>query len=177
MENLSYKKKKQRLILRQKRSCLSFTRKDEAAFLATQTLKNQFLDKKVLSFWSFSDEINFNHFNLSLLNAGNLYLPKMVGDTLEIYHVVHINQLSQNSLKEPIASKCIKTSLGELDIILVPGLGFDKNYHRIGYGKGYYDRLLARVECKTVGICFHEQIVSRLITEIFDKKVDQILSF
>ncbi|MDK2798454.1 MAG: 5-formyltetrahydrofolate cyclo-ligase [Clostridiales bacterium] len=65
-----------------------------------------------------------------------------------------------------------------LDLILVPGLVFDIAGYRIGYGGGYYDKLLQRLEdkCKTVGLAFDFQIIDSIPTECFDRKVDVIIT-
>jgi len=66
----------------------------------------------------------------------------------------------------------------ELDLILVPGLGFDRDRRRIGYGWGCYDRYLARVpeSCLKVGVCFDDQLVERLPAGDDDLPVDVVVS-
>ena len=72
----------------------------------------------------------------------------------------HINFLSSN-----------------IDLILIPGLGFDISGNRIGYGKGYYDRLINRIpQAILIGLAFDFQIVRRIPREIHDKKVDFIIT-
>ena len=48
-----------------------------------------------------------------------------------------------------------------ISLILVPGIVFDQNRHRLGYGLGYYDRLLANFQAKTIGIGFQECLFQR----------------
>lgn len=53
--------------------------------------------------------------------------------------------------------------LSQIDSILVPGLGFDREMYRIGYGKGYYDRLLSKTgDIPTIGVGFKEQFSEEL---------------
>ena len=49
----------------------------------------------------------------------------------------------------------------DLNLVIVPGLGFDRRGHRLGYGAGYYDRALARLSSSTrfIGVCFREQLI------------------
>ncbi len=66
-------------------------------------------------------------------------------------------------------------------LILVPGLGFDRDGYRIGYGGGYYDRFLAaltaaRIPVTTVGLCPAVCLADRLPREAHDRAVDTVLS-
>ena len=64
-----------------------------------------------------------------------------------------------------------------IDLILVPGCGFDLNLGRLGRGGGYYDRFLARQSTAiTVGVCFECQLIDRLPTESHDRPVDLIVT-
>ncbi|MCB0280622.1 MAG: 5-formyltetrahydrofolate cyclo-ligase [Calditrichaeota bacterium] len=63
------------------------------------------------------------------------------------------------------------------DLILVPGVAFDHEKNRLGYGAGYYDRFLAeRKNSKTLGLAFDFQIVEKIETEMHDIKLDAIVT-
>ena len=62
------------------------------------------------------------------------------------------------------------------DLTVVPGLGFDKKKHRMGYGGGYYDRYLNKVETKSVGLFASEFEVEEIPTDEFDHKLDHIIT-
>ncbi len=65
----------------------------------------------------------------------------------------------------------------KMDIIVVPGLGFDLTGNRIGYGKGFYDKFaVAAKGVVRVGLCFEDQIESSIPTEEFDQKVNLIIT-
>ncbi len=66
----------------------------------------------------------------------------------------------------------------DLDVIIVPGLAFDKNGARIGHGGGYYDRLLKTLSphTKTIGLAFNFQILERLPVSSHDIPVSRVLS-
>ena len=64
-----------------------------------------------------------------------------------------------------------------IDLIIVPGLGFDKRGHRIGHGMGYYDKLLKySVKPTSIGLAFEFQIVKQVPTEKIDVSVDIIVT-
>ena len=68
-------------------------------------------------------------------------------------------------------------SAEELDLIIAPGVGFDEECNRLGYGGGYYDRLLASVpQVTTIALAFFNQITDQIITSSYDQKVDQIIT-
>lgn len=66
---------------------------------------------------------------------------------------------------------------GTFDLIIVPGVAFDRNGNRIGRGKGYYDRFLSQyLGVKRIGICFDFQLVAEVPTEPLDIRMDEVIS-
>lgn len=69
---------------------------------------------------------------------------------------------------------------GELDLIIVPGVAFDRGGNRLGYGGGYYDRFLPRINggCRTVGLIYQEALLKDLssMMEPYDRKVDYVVT-
>lgn len=61
-------------------------------------------------------------------------------------------------------------------ICIVPALSFDGNKNRLGYGKGFYDRFLSNFDGISIGITFSKLICKRLPTDIYDIKVDKIIT-
>ncbi len=66
--------------------------------------------------------------------------------------------------------------LEKIDVVFVPAVAFDKNGHRIGYGKGYYDRFLSNFKGIKVGVAYDFQIVDKFPTEPHDVPVDYIIT-
>ena len=66
----------------------------------------------------------------------------------------------------------------QIDFAIVPGLGFDRNGGRIGYGKGYYDRLLPQLptDCPKVGLAYDCQLVENIPVESHDQRMDVIVT-
>ncbi len=62
---------------------------------------------------------------------------------------------------------------GKMDLIIVPGLAFDTNYYRLGYGAGYYDSFLStQVDAFKLGICYPFQIIDKVPTEQHDMQLN-----
>jgi len=82
-------------------------------------------------------------------------------------------------VKEPDPKKTLRFDSQEIDMVIVPGLGFDCKGNRLGRGAGYYDRFLQRLtpSTKKVGIAFDFQIVESLPTHLpLDQKVDIVVT-
>ncbi len=78
-------------------------------------------------------------------------------------------------IREPAAG-CATVALGALDLVLVPGMAFDRRGFRLGRGGGYYDRLLAETGAIKCGVAFEEQLVEAVPAEPQDVPVDCIVT-
>lgn len=85
-------------------------------------------------------------------------------------------EIGTYGILEPKKNKIIPVSPEVIDMIIVPGVVFDRNGYRIGYGKGYYDRFLGSLdhEFTTVGLCYDLQLIDEIPRGIFDYKLDYI---
>lgn len=153
-----------RLKLRDKRNTIPSRRHLEAEQQAYQFLSETVSSHSlVLSYASFGTELNLWQLNHSLSIKGKLALPRMQGSELQIFRVDSIDtQLTANKwgILEPIPQRCQEIDFESILLVLVPGLGFNPdNNHRIGYGKGFYDRLLPKLNLQALkyGIGFKEQ--------------------
>ncbi len=135
----------------------------------------------VLSFASFKFEINLFELNQVLAAEQRLILPRIVHNDLQLFRVNHLDHLEKHAwgLLEPHPSFCELISPHAVEIALIPGLGFDlTTKHRLGYGKGYYDRLLfALSQAQTWGIGFQEQAVDNLPYDRRDVTLNDIRLF
>jgi len=81
------------------------------------------------------------------------------------------------NILEPKKEKIKEISIEKIDLIIVPGVGFDEQGNRTGHGKGYYDNLLRN--CKnalSIGLAFEFQIIKNIPTNNFDIPVDVIIT-
>lgn len=135
--------------------------------------------QKVLSFASKPLEIDLWPLNEWLMKHKRLFLPKIENRMLVPYEVSSLNDLvsSNFGLKEP-GLNCKKASLEEIDLVLVPGLCFDEHLHRVGYGKGYFDKFLSLIpQAVKWGVGFTEQKVHKISHETHDILLDGVLLF
>lgn len=79
-------------------------------------------------------------------------------------------------LQEPIENETFYCEKNSIDLMLVPGVVFDKRGYRIGHGGGYYDRYLQGFTGERVSLAFHEQLVASVPTENHDIPVEFIIT-
>ena len=102
-------------------------------------------------------------------------LPKVMNGDLRLYRCDSTSGLKRGymGIYEPVDS----LTLEQIDIVAVPGVAFDRRGYRLGYGKGFYDRMLAGISAKiTVGIAFNAQIVDFAPHEEHDIVMDAVLT-
>lgn len=97
---------------------------------------------------------------------------------MDFYYINSLNQLEEGAfgVLEPIPEKCSKVVDFSKGFCIVPGLSFDSEGYRLGYGKGYYDRFLAKFGGVTVGICYSNCMRWKLPHGYFDKPVNFIIT-
>lgn len=139
--------------------------------------------ERILAFASLPDEVCLYGLLRGNPEEGRgqrtFYLPRVVGDELEICPYEGVEGLSDGAfhIKEPQGAAL--PSLEEIDLILVPGLAFTPGGHRLGRGRGYYDRLLSRPDLANaykIGICFPFQLVRHLPVEPHDIMMDAVIT-
>ncbi len=155
-----------RAFYKEKRQGIKKNRRDLVESEVLERLYPKLLDFEiVLSFASMPVEISTKLLNRKLCNEKRLALPKIVGATLSIYKVRNLEDLKKSSFGvfEP-TNEHEEVDFDKLGAILVPGLAFDSVFHRLGYGKGHYDRLLSKnLKAVTIGIGFEEQLCEDLL--------------
>ncbi len=157
--------------------------KEEKTLVIKEKLINleKYKKSKIIAiFKSFGSEINTTEIiDYSLNNGKVVILPKVVENNLKFYKISN-NEIfvkSKFGIDEPIPEEENLVQNDLIDLIIVPGLSFDKEKNRLGYGGGYYDRFLSNVNCMKIGICYEEQIYEGdLPAEKTDIKMDLIVT-
>lgn len=137
----------------------------------------------LMAYSSFRSEWPSREFNAQVLAAGcTLYLPRVDRQTkrLAIHRVDDLDRLRPGiwQIPEPDPATCaVVTDLNVLDLILVPGIAFDARGGRLGYGGGFYDKLLvdATRAFRLVG-AYGFQVVAAVPMEAHDQRVDRIVT-
>lgn len=135
----------------------------------------------MLCYVSFGSEINTDSIINRALEDGKTvavpYCNNKQGD-MEFYIINSPDNLKPGTygILEPDINSCKRLEDFEKSIIIVPGLSFDNEGYRIGYGGGYYDRFLAKHSIKSVGLCYSELLNDKLPRESFDLPIDILIT-
>ena len=131
-------------------------------------------DSQVIAIYnSLPDEVDTKYLMDNMLSK-KILLPKIVNDNIEFIMVNKNTKYIKNNygILEPIGN----LYLGNIDLIIVPGVAFDKNHNRLGFGKGYYDKYLSNKTIYKIGICYDKQIVHLLPSNDLDIKMDMVIT-
>ena len=112
----------------------------------------------------------------ALADGKQVAVPKVYGDDMKFISLTDLTQVSKGyaGIPEPIADEPVADD--ETALVLMPGLAFDPQGHRIGYGGGFYDKFLAaEPNHPTLALCYEFQMLPRLDTEEHDIPVDTVL--
>lgn len=134
--------------------------------------------RHILLFSPLSDEINIAPLLTLSSREQQLYLPVVRTDLLEIHYYDSQATLHSGSfgILEPHESP-ILTSLTDIELAIIPAIGYTPAGDRLGRGKGYYDKLLTQIpNCYKIGVCYDLQIVAEIPTEPHDQPMDMILT-
>ncbi len=116
----------------------------------------------------------------ALKNGKRVALPKCLDQSgeMDFYYINSYSDLEPGKfgILEPNPEKCEKVTDLSSGLCLVPGLCFDLQGYRIGFGKGYYDRFLQKFGGTTVGICYYKCIQKSLPKGAFDKTADILVT-
>lgn len=151
------------------------------SWIAQENLFNSnfFSNSKVIGvYYPIHNEVQtFRIINKSLSVKKKVCLPKLQDDDILFFPITNLKDLTTGryNIKEPSTNQ--NTGCYEIDVVIIPGIVFDRYGYRIGYGKGYYDRFLNRFSKEniiSVGLAYDFQIVS---DPILHEKHDVKLNF
>ena len=131
--------------------------------------------KTILLYWSMDDEVYTHDVVQTLAKNKTVLLPVVDGDDLRIKQFRGLENMcagEQFGIGEPTGDDFS----GDIDVIVVPGVAFDRQCNRMGRGRGFYDRLLKSQNATRIGVAFDFQLFDKIPTEPFDVKMDLVVS-
>jgi len=138
--------------------------------------------RTILFYASFRTEVEtFTLIRESLSAGKRVVLPKVDrGHGLALYEIRHTDELSPGcmGIPEPHLQNDRLVSIWEIDVVIIPGAGYDRSGNRLGYGKGCYDMLLSGMKGKVfiIAPAYEEQIIGHISAEGHDVRVDMIVT-
>jgi 5-formyltetrahydrofolate cyclo-ligase len=138
----------------------------------------------IFSFISFKDEVNTHEIIKDSIAIGKkVGVPISVPKTKELLvsEIIDFDkelELSYYDILAPKDEYIRIVSPKVVDLVLVPGVAFDKRGYRVGYGGGYYDRFFNKLEKGVIkiGLCYEMQILPEVPTDIYDIPIDYIIT-
>jgi len=174
-----------RKIIRSKRKKLPNGYREKSS----KTIEKKFLDtsyylnsKNILIYHPIKGEVDTEIIiREALKDKKNIILPRVHNNRLKLFFVENPpGQLEKGaySIMEPVPRLCRPAGIHDIDLIVIPGVSFDKNLNRLGYGGGYYDKILENVPEKTkkIALCFNIQLVNKIPVMEHDIKVDVLIT-
>ena len=143
-------------------------------FYASEAYKNA---KTIYGYLPYNQEVRtVPMLERALLDGKRVAVPKCYGDEMKFIFMEDLSKVEKGyaNIPEPIADEPVADDTTAL--VLMPGLAFDPQGHRCGYGGGFYDKFLAaEPEHPTLALCYEFQMLSHLETEEHDIPVDYVL--
>lgn len=178
-----------RAALKQRLADLSPAQRDAAAIaIAPHLLADPAITRAaiILTYASFGHELSLDPFIAAALAVGiQICIPRIDWDAKSMTPVA-ISNLHADLETGRYDIRVPKPGLAtlepaQLDVILLPGLGFDRAGNRLGRGAGFYDRFIGALHDAVhrptlIGVCYHAQIVDSVPTEPHDHRVDRVMT-
>lgn len=143
-------------------------------FAASEAYRNA---KTIYGYMPYNQEVRTVPMLERALKEGKrVAVPKCYGNEMKFIYLTDLRQVEKGyaGIPEPIADEPVADD--ETALVLMPGLAFDPQGHRIGYGGGFYDKFLAQEpNHPTLALCYEFQMLPHLDTEEFDIPVDTVL--
>ncbi len=133
----------------------------------------------ILAYWPLPDEVDIRPlFDCLVAEGATILLPRVTGAaTMELRRYTSPADLREGTfhIMEPTGE--LFTAYDQIAVALVPGVAFDAAGHRLGRGRGYYDRFLAlHPHIRKIGVCFPFQRVATVPAEAHDVTMDVVVS-
>jgi 5-formyltetrahydrofolate cyclo-ligase len=103
--------------------------------------------------------------------------PKVVEKDIFFSHAEYPDGFIVGSFGIPEPADCEFVDPGKIDLFLIPGIAFDENGYRLGYGKGFYDRLISKhAPINTLGVCYNDFLIKCLKVDPWDTRVNYMVT-
>lgn len=143
-------------------------------------MSDLFRDARCLALYSaINNEVLTDEVVGPAIDAGKtLVFPRVSGESLEFVVIESVAELVPGAFGVFEPSGCRLVPAEKLDLVVVPGVAFDKRGHRLGYGRGYYDRALAKClgSCMKVGFSYDFQLVDELPATEYDETLSVLIT-
>ena len=133
------------------------------------------LSEHILMYRSLDDELSTREFIDRWHERKKFYLPRVNGVNLDIlpYDRSRLH-LGAFNIEEPDGDDTVDFS--SIELVIVPGVAYDRRGNRVGRGKGFYDRLLSNTGAVTIGVAYDFQLYDEIEPDEFDIPVQYVIT-
>ncbi len=153
-------------------------RQADAVFAAITAMPQWQQARHVMLYYSMPAELPTHKVTDEWMAAGKrIYLPRVNGDEIDLlaYEPGCIKFGGKYNIGEPQGDNL--TDPAVLDLVIVPGVAFDRHCNRLGHGKGYYDKFLAKIpHVPTIGVALNYQIADAIPVDAHDRPMDAVVT-
>ena len=150
--------------------------KDNLIYQKVINNKDILSSKTLLIYISINSEVDTIKIINYFLNTKNIAVPKIIDNNMYFCYITNLNDLTPGKYNIPEPTNNNIVTDFDNAICIVPGICYDKENYRVGYGKGYYDRFLSKNKIKTIGLCYKECIVEKIDNDKYDYKIDEVIT-
>lgn len=172
------KKEEIRSRIKAQKALLSDTERRYAAASVFELLEKTaafMMADKILMYHSLPDELSTLEFIEKWHDRKHFFLPRVNGVNLEVlpynrsklqYGAFHIEEPTGDDIE----------NIDNIELVIVPAVAYDRSGNRVGRGKGYYDRLLAKTKATKIGVGYDFQLVDEIDADPHDIEMDIIIT-
>ena len=143
-----------------------------------KVINNSFLKNSdtILIYVSKDSEVDTINLINYFLKFKKVAVPKVNDNIIEFFYINSLDDLEEGcfNVLEPITNKKV-TDFNNV-LCITPGICFNKEGYRIGYGKGYYDRFFSKHKIYAIGLCYQECLINDIFANSYDIKVNEVIS-
>ena len=150
--------------------------KDNLIYQKVINNKDILSSKTLLIYISINSEIDTIKIINYFFNTKNIAVPKIIYNNMYFCYITNLNDLTPGKYNIPEPTNNNIVTDFDNAICIVPGICYDKENYRIGYGKGYYDRFLSKNKIKTIGLCYKECMIEKIDNDKYDYKIDEVIT-
>ena len=178
--------KKEEIRRKYKKVRKNVSNKDELSFLITNKIKttNEYKCANIVCIYlNLEDEVDTSYIIRDALDSGKIVgVPIIYNSCMQFYKIQSLDEemkINHFGIREPIKNSDYLISPSSINLFIIPGICFDLENNRVGFGGGYYDKYLGQSELNAfkIGICYKKQISVVDVIEVddFDIKMDLVI--
>ena len=130
----------------------------------------------ILIYVSFKDEVDTLKLIKFFVQNKRVAVHKIENNNMNFYNIKSLEELKSGyfGILEPVSNDLV-TDFSNC-VCITPGICFDLNGNRIGYGKGFYDKFFNEVDIYKIGLCYKKCLVRKIDVNNFDKRVEKVIT-